>query len=278
MFQTIIGMELQIRQTNFGPYSKSRVFLREKMHYEDAKDILGATCAVQEDKTKVWYVKKPAFKQSGDTSLVSPELHCLEEDESDLNEYMLDPIGLVVCLPDQDDPEYWMLKRSAHECKYGGPGSTMNFWELSSFTDRLALGVKMHSTAAFLSMPNKDGIIMGGRSSRGFNDKTVRGHSLWLPLTTSQVSDTVMLDENILRPKGGRHVPDDSHEILDPEESREAVRKACALRYLDGYPDTKVIDPIRDNFPACTMPLSSTSPTYITPAILGNSTICKGIP
>ena len=25
-FQTIMGMELQLRQTNFGPYSKSRVF------------------------------------------------------------------------------------------------------------------------------------------------------------------------------------------------------------------------------------------------------------
>ena len=260
VFQTIMGMELQLRQTNYGPYSKSRVFLRENMRFEDAKDILGATCAVQEDKAKVWYVKMPAFVQLGDTSLVSPELHCVEEDESDLNEYVLDPTDPVVCFPDQDDPDYWVLKRGADECKYGGPRSTMNFWKLSSFTDRLTLGVKMHSTAAFLSMPNKDGIIMGGRSSTELNDKTVRGYSLRLPLTTSQVSDVVMLDEDILRSKGGRHVPDDSHEIWDPEENREAVRKACALRYLDGYPDTKVIDPIRDNFPACTTLLSSTSP------------------
>ena len=143
----------------------------------------------------------------------------------------------------------------------------MNFWELSSFADRLTLGVKMYSTAAFLSMPNKDGIVMGGKTSRGFNDNTVRGYSLWLPLTTRQVSDVVLL-EDILFPKGGKHAPDDSHEILDPEENREAVRKARALRYLDGYPDAKVIDPIKENFPACTMPLSSPSPTYITPAIL----------
>ena len=132
-------------------------------------------------------------------------------------------------------------KRSAHECKYGGPGSTMNFWELSAFTDRLTLGVKMHSTAAFLSMPNEDGIIMGGKKFRRFNDNTMRGYPLWLPLTTGQVSDVVVLDEDILRAKGGRHVPDNSHEILDPEENREAVRRACALRYLDGYPDTKVM-------------------------------------
>ena len=53
------------------------------------------------------------------------------------------------------------------------------------------------------------------------------------------------------------------------------MRKACALRYLDGYPDTKVIDPIKENFPACTMPLSSTSPTYITPAMLRNRQYAK---
>ena len=45
----------------------------------------------------------------------------------------------------------------------------------------------------------------------------------------------------------------------------------CALRYLDGYPDTKVIDPIKENYPACTMPLSSTSPTHVTPEIMRNA-------
>ena len=46
----------------------------------------------------MWYVKMPGFVQLGDTSLVSPELHLLGEDESDLNEYMLDPTEPVVCL------------------------------------------------------------------------------------------------------------------------------------------------------------------------------------
>ena len=90
------------------------------MKYDETKEILGASCAVQEDKAKVWYVKMPDFIQLGDTSLVSPELHILDEDESDLNEYMLDPTDPVECLPDQDDPEYWSLMRSAHECKFGG--------------------------------------------------------------------------------------------------------------------------------------------------------------
>ena len=30
----------------------------------------------------------------------------LDLDESDLNEYMLDPTDPVVCVPEQDDPEY----------------------------------------------------------------------------------------------------------------------------------------------------------------------------
>ena len=144
----------------------------------------------------------------------------------------------------------------------------MNFWESSAHSERLTLGVKMDSTAAFLSMPNKDGIILGGKTIRGFNENTMRGYPLWLPLTTVQVTEVVMRDEDILCAQGGRHVPDDCQVISDPEERREAVRKACALRYLDGYPDTKVIDLIKENYPACTMPSSSTSPTYITPEIM----------
>ena len=183
---------------------------------------------------------------------------------------MLEPTDPVVCLPDQVDPYYWFKRRSADECKHGGPGSTMNFWEQSAYIDRTTLGVKMHSTAAFLSMPNKSGVVTGGKSIRGFNDHTVRGYSLWLPPFTRQVSDVVQLDEDILRPKGGRHVKHDSDEIEDLEKRFEAVRQVCALRYLDGYPDTKVIDPIKINFPACTMPLSCTTPACITPAILRN--------
>ena len=97
----------------------------------------------------------------------------------------------------------------------------------------------------------------------------MRGYPLKLPLTTRQVTDAVMYDEDILCAKGGRQVPDDTSVILDPEERREAVRNLCALRYLDGYPDTKVIDPIKEKYPACTMPLSSTSPVNVTPEIKG---------
>ena len=31
--------------------------------------------------------------------------HLVREDESDLNEYMLDPTDPVVCVPDEDDPD-----------------------------------------------------------------------------------------------------------------------------------------------------------------------------
>ena len=80
----------------------------------------------------------------------------------------------------------------------------MNFWQLSAHSERLTLGVKMHSTAAFLSMPNEDGVVLGGSSSRGFNDNTMRGYPLRLTLTTRQVTDVVMFDEEILSVKGGR--------------------------------------------------------------------------
>ena len=99
----------------------------------------------------------------------------------------------------------------------------------------------------------------------------MRGYPLRLTLTTRQVTDVVMYDEDILCVKGGRQVPHDTNVILDAEVKREAVRKVCALRYLDGYPDTKVIDPIKENYPACAMPLSSTSPVHVTPEIMRNA-------
>ena len=59
-------------------------------------------------------------------------------------------------------------------------------------------------------MPNKEGIVLGGNSSRGFNDNTMRGYPVWLILTTRQVTDVVMFDEEILSVKGGRQVNTDS--------------------------------------------------------------------
>ena len=91
-----------------------------------------------------------------------------------------------------------------------------------------------------------------------------------LALTTRQVTDVVMYDEEILCAKGGRKVRDDQQEPADEEAKREKTRQTCALRYLDGYPDTKVIDPIKENYPACTMPLSATTPLHVTPEILCN--------
>ena len=146
----------------------------------------------------------------------------------------------------------------------------MNFWITSAGIERLTLGVKMHSAAAFLSMPNSEGVVRGGNSDRGFNDNTTRGYPLRMTITTRQVTDVVMYDEDILAVKGRRRVKDEHGSSLDDETRREETRKTCALRYLEDYPDTKVIDPIRDNYPACTMPLSATAPLHVTPEILCN--------
>ena len=42
VFQTIMGKELRLRQGHFGSFSTSQVFLRDKMRYDDAKEILSA--------------------------------------------------------------------------------------------------------------------------------------------------------------------------------------------------------------------------------------------
>ena len=112
-----------------------------------------------------------------DTSLVAPELCLLDETESDVNEYMLEPTDPVVCLPDQHDPDYWHLRRSADECKYGGPGSTMNFWAQSSFIDRLTLGVKMRW--AILKKPSS---TMQSRWSVGFKSAVMACRAYSFPI------------------------------------------------------------------------------------------------
>ena len=203
MFQTIMGKELRWRQENIGSFSTRRIFLRAGLRREDAKDILGATCSVLEDKTKVWHVRMPEFVELGmdQPSLKTPMLYMLEEDESNLNDYLDDPTDPVLCVPEQDHDHYWRLLKSQPESSLGGPGSTMNFWQLSAHSERLTLGVKMHSTAAFLSMNNEDGVVLGGSSGRGFNDNTVRGYPLRLALTTRQVTDVVMFDAEILSVK-----------------------------------------------------------------------------
>ena len=57
---------------------------------------------------------------------------------------------------------------------------------------------------------------------------------------------------------------------LDDVARQERIRQICASKYLYGYPESKVIDPIRLNYPACTMPLASTSPAVVTAGILCN--------
>ena len=100
VFQTIMGKELQLRQRNFGSFSTQHVFLRESLRHEHVKDILGATCTVLEDKTKVWYVKMPEFVElEGDQpSLKTPSLHMLEDDMINLSDYLDDPTDPVICV------------------------------------------------------------------------------------------------------------------------------------------------------------------------------------
>ena len=57
---------------------------------------------------------------------------------------------------------------------------------------------------------------------------------------------------------------------LDDVTRSERTRQLCASKYLHRYSDSIVIDPIKENYPACTMPLAFTSPSVVTPEILCN--------
>ena len=182
----------------------------------------------------MWYVKMPEFIElDGDQPSIqtpSRDLHVLEDDETNLSDYLEDRTDPVLCVPEQYHDHCWRLLNSSVESHLGGPGSTMNFWLTSAGAERLTLGVEMHSAAAFLSMPNSDGVVRGGNSDRGFNDQTRRGYPLRLTLTTRQVTDVVMYDEEILSVRGGRMVKDDHRPPVDKETRREETRKTCALR------------------------------------------------
>ena len=178
VFQTIMGKELQLRQGNFASFSITKLSLNPRMDFDEAREILGAMCSLTEDKTRVWHVKMPDFSQAAvrTPDLASPTLHWLNDEEADLNDYLKDPTDPALCVPGQYTPSYWQIKFQSRESMYGEPGSTRNYWQLSMHSERLTLGMKMHSTAAFLSMPNADGVVLDGTTDRGFNDNSARGY------------------------------------------------------------------------------------------------------
>ena len=67
-------------------------------------------------------------------------------------------------------------------------------------------------------------------TTTGGNDNTTRGYPLRMTITTRQVTDVVMYDEDILAVKGGRRVKEHGSS-LDDETRREDAR-LVALRYL----------------------------------------------
>ena len=170
VFQTIMGKELQLRQGNFATFSVTKLLLRHQMDPEEARNILGASCSMTEDKTRIWHVKMPDFRQATVEmpDIVTPDIYWLADDEADLTDYLKDPTHPVECVPGPDNHLYWDIKIQCRESMYGEPGSTRNFWQLSMHSQRLTLGMKMQSTAAFLSMPNAEGIVLGGPPDQGF--------------------------------------------------------------------------------------------------------------
>ena len=56
VFQTIMGKELQLRPGNFASFSVTKLLLNHQMDPEGARDILGASCSMTEDKTRICMV------------------------------------------------------------------------------------------------------------------------------------------------------------------------------------------------------------------------------
>ena len=164
--------------------------------------------------------------------LLSQVLHWLDDEEADLNDYLADPTEPVLCVPSQYHDQFWRMKSQYRESMYGEPGSTMNYWQLSVHSERLTLGMKLHSTAAFLSIPNEDGVVLGGNTGRGFSDNSARGYPIWLSLTTRQVTDVVMYDEEILSVKGGRQVPEPEPHLDDDARPSKPANEHSSLRAL----------------------------------------------
>ena len=160
-----MGKELQLRQKNFASFGITKLLLRYQIDPEEARDILGAACSLTEDKVRVWHVKMPDLKQATVEmpDIVSPDLHWLADKEADLNDYLQDPTHPVVCVPGPDHRLYWDLKAQCAESRYGEPGSTRNFWQLSMHSQRLTLG-------AFNSSISFD--AEWGRYSAGWNTRS----------------------------------------------------------------------------------------------------------
>ena len=229
-----MGMELQLRQSNFGSFSIGLAQLRWDMDFDEAREIIGAYRVTRDDKVKEWFVKVPDLRNLGDSSLIAfPPLTLVPEGEQELQEYMQEPTQPVRCLPDWTDPEYLRLRGSCWEARHGGPGSTVAFWVMSSFITRLTLGVK-----CIRQQPS--------RRCRMHQVSSLEEKPLEV---STMVSDVMEFDAELLRPKVKRLRNDGPMPASgDPSDRLQTIRQLCATYYLEGYPDAKVVGPIKDNF------------------------------
>ena len=116
VFQTIMGMELQLWQFNFESFSVGPLSLRRDMDFEEAREIIGAHCIVHDDKTKERFVKMPDLQAIRNSFLIhSPELTMIPDYGQGSHEYVQEPTDPVRRLPDLVDSYYWQLRASSEE-------------------------------------------------------------------------------------------------------------------------------------------------------------------
>ena len=193
------------------------------MDYETAKSIIGTVCLKREEAPK-------------GKSFLSPDLELHGTGDIETADYFKDPLFPVWRLENVRPSNRDFGREQKPECTYGDLGSTVNFWKVSERTDCVTIRFKMPTAAASTSMPNRDGVIVGGRqSARGYSDGTDRGYPIELGLSTAQVSLAVRRDDTWLstfRPaSSSQDHPRRTEGVLEHEAEEEA-RDLCAQYYL----------------------------------------------
>ena len=161
-----------------------------------------------------------------------PLLQIVATEEREAVDYLEDPTDPDLCLEDIDPANRYEIMQKYPECTFSNLGSTVNFWRIAQATDRITMGFKMPTDAAFTSMPNSESTILGGRFQlRGYNDLTHRGYPLRKGLSIGLAHIAVASAERLLSTK--RPVlPTSVPEGLSLYEATSVFKCDCADCFL----------------------------------------------
>ena len=87
-----MGMELQLRQSNFDSFSTTSAQLGQGMDCNVTSEIIGTYCVNGDAKDKEWFVKLPELTAAEDSSSIdATDAMGAPEKEQTIQEYMQEP-------------------------------------------------------------------------------------------------------------------------------------------------------------------------------------------